>query len=342
MPTTTAFIDRLAPAPLRGGFSRPGHWIWCGSGIRGPEGRYHLFASSWSKDLAFHPHWCTNSRTVRAVADRPEGPYTYVEDVLPPRGPEHWDGRATHNATIHHHEGTYYLYYTGITYPEAPPTPENPIGERHPLWAKARASQRIGLATAPSPEGPWTRRDAPILEARPDHWDSLMTTNPAACILPDGRTLLAYKSARHHGSKLEYGMAIADRPEGPYRRLKDEPIFEFPGKQHIEDAYLWHNGDSYEIIMKDMEGGISGERHAGIHATSLDGVDWTISEPALAYSRNVLWEDGTRTEQGNLERPQLLIEDGRPSHLFFATTSDGKHFRKGATHSYNLCVPLQG
>jgi len=335
------FINRLLPAPLNGGFSRPGHWIWCGSCIRDLGGRYHLFASSWPKDLAFHPHWSTHSRTVRAVSDRPEGPYTYVEDVLPPRGPDFWDGRATHNATIHSHNDTYYLFYTGITYLEDPPTPESPIHEQHPLWPKARGAQRIGLATAPSPEGPWTRLNTPILKPRPDHWDALMTTNPAACILPDGKTLLAYKSAKYHGARMKYGMATADQPEGPYRRLKDDPIFEFPGREHVEDAYLWHNGDFYEIIMKDMKGGISGERHAGIHATSPDGIEWTVSEPALAYSRNLLWADGSRTEQGNLERPQLLIENGQPTHIFFATTGDGRPFNKGTSHTYNLCIPLR-
>ena len=341
MASPPAFIDRLCPAPLGGGFSLPDHWIWCGSAIRGPEGRYHLFASSWPKSLAFHPHWVTNSRTVRAVADRPEGPYAFVEDVLPPRGPGYWDGRATHNATIHYRDGSYYLFYTGITYPEDPPFAGAPIDAASPLAARARAAQRIGLATAPSPEGPWQRADRPLIEPRANQWDALMTTNPAACIREDGRTLLAYKSARHHKAKLEYGMAVADQPEGPYRRLAEAPIFQFPGNEHIEDAYLWHNGQFYEIVMKDMAGGLSGEPHAGIHATSPDGLKWTLSEPALAYSRKLLWEDGSRTEQGNLERPQLLIEDGRPTHIFFATTEGGKHFRKGATHSYNLCVPLR-
>ena len=340
MPNTNAFIERLQPAPVVGGFSRPDHWVWCGSCVRGDDGRYHLFASSWTKSLSFHPHWLTQSCVVRAVADRPEGPYAYVDDVLPPRGPEHWDGRSTHNPTIHFHDGTYYLYYTGMTYDDPVPTPDAHCLDGSPLQQKARANQMIGLATAPSPEGPWHRPDEPLLRPRPGEWDALMTTNPAPCIHDDGRTLLAYKSTPGHKGKLQYGMAGAPAPEGPFKRLSDEPIFQFESGDHVEDAYMWFNGDHYELIMKDMKGGICGERHAGVHATSEDGVRWTISDPPLAYSRNLVWADGSRTTQGNLERPQLLIENGRPTHVFFATTSDGKHFRE-TSHTYNLAIPLK-
>jgi hypothetical protein len=40
--------------------------------------------------------------------------------------------------------------------------------------------QRVGLATAPSPDGPWRRPDAPIIDAgAPGTWDDLFTTNPS-------------------------------------------------------------------------------------------------------------------------------------------------------------------
>ncbi|GGE02532.1 hypothetical protein GCM10010911_71960 [Paenibacillus nasutitermitis] len=52
-------------------------------------------------------------------------------------------------------------------------------------------NKRIGLATAPSVLGPWTRQDVPLLEPRrPGFWDCTITTNPSAAILPDGTTYL--------------------------------------------------------------------------------------------------------------------------------------------------------
>ena len=40
-----AFIDRILPAPINGGFQDPDHWIWGASVIMGEDGRYHMFAS---------------------------------------------------------------------------------------------------------------------------------------------------------------------------------------------------------------------------------------------------------------------------------------------------------
>jgi hypothetical protein len=80
-----AFINKHRPAPLNGGFRMSGYWVWDPSVIKAEDGRYHMFASRWSKDLGFG-HWVSNSKIVRAVSDRPEGPYEYVETVLQPRG----------------------------------------------------------------------------------------------------------------------------------------------------------------------------------------------------------------------------------------------------------------
>jgi hypothetical protein len=208
---------------------------------------------------------------------------------------------------------------------------------------KARANQRIGLATAKSVFGPWTRRDHPVLMPRPGKWDSLMTTNPAPCVKPDGSILLIYKSAGDQQDLLRMGVAYARHFDGPYERLSDDMIFRFDETgDHIEDGYVWWAAEQnrYEIIMKDMKGGICGERHAGIHGYSSDGVHWHISEPPLAYSRKIRWEDGSETVQGSLERPQLLFHDGKPTHLF-AATADGPGGFHRATTTWNMVIPLK-
>ena len=94
------------------------------------------------------------------------------------------------------------------------------------------------------------------------------------------------------------------------------------------------------MIMKDMNGGICGERHAGIHAYSKDGAAWHLFNDPLAYSRQVRWDNGVVTIQGNLERPQLLIEDGRPTHLFAATSNSPEGFAR-ATDTWNMVIPLK-
>ena len=335
-----SFFEKLLPAPVGGGFRRDDDWVWCGSVVEGYDGRFHMFASMWTKDVGFSPNWLTNSRVVRAVADRPEGPYEYAGEVLPPRGRDHWDGMMTHNPTIHWHDGTYLLYYTGTTYDGDMPDAANPAVSAEMRY-QARANQRIGLATAKSPEGPWLRRSAPILEPRPGKWDAHLTTNPAPVVHDDGSVMLYYKSTGHDKDVLQYGGAAAQHWTGPYDRLSNEPIFSFDDpKATYEDAFVWYDSWCYQMIFNDLGGTITGEHHGGAHATSDDGIHWTISKEPKAYSRTIRWDDGTTTTRGHFERPQLLIQDGVPTHLFAATTIDDQPFWKSA-HTYNMVVPLK-
>ena len=110
-----AFMDRILPAPKNGGFSDDNYWIWGSSVIKGEDGRYHMFASRWSKQFGFG-HWVTNSQIVRAVSDTPAGPYQFEEVVTPIRGKEFWDGLCTHNPRVIKYRNQYLLYYFGTTY----------------------------------------------------------------------------------------------------------------------------------------------------------------------------------------------------------------------------------
>ncbi len=103
---------------------------------------------------------------------------------------------------------------------------------------------------------------------------------------------------------------------------------------------LWRAEGKFEIVAKDLTGGLCGEKHAGIHAYSTDGVDWDLSGDVKAYSRRVVWDDGNVTVQGCLERPQLLIEDGHPTHLF-AATGDGPGGFNASTKTWNMVLPLK-
>lgn len=336
---TRSFLDLLLPAPRQGGFRREDAWIWCGSVVKGEDGRYHMFASMWEKSVPFSPNWLTNSKIVYAVSDTPEGPYSYVKDVLPPRGCEYWDGMMTHNPTIHKYGDTYLLFYTGTTYSAERPTPTTPVSPE--LRLEARQNQRIGVARASSPEGPWIRPDRPCLEVRRGSWDSFFTTNPAPCVLPDGGILLLYKSTWSDTAPIQYGVAYAESGEGPFERIgADAPIAFGDEAIPYEDAYVWRQDGLFHMLFNDMTGKLTGEDHAGAYAISEDGIHWKLAESPKAYSRRVLWDDGRITVQGALERPQLLIQEGRPTHLF-AATADGPGGYWQAQHTWNMVIPLR-
>jgi len=333
-----AFIDRLLPAPVGGGFAMDDWWVWCGSVIRGEDGRYHMFASRWPKRLPFFAGYQTHSEVVHASSDTPEGPYRFEAVALPARGERFWDGRMTHNPTIHEAGGTYLLFYIGATYEGPAPSAKELRDETTTKPRESYSSIRIGLATSRSVFGPWLRRDEPALTPRPDKWEGAVVTNPAPRVLADGRILLFYRSNTLEG--LRIGAAMADDLDSPFRRLRDDPVLRLAGGNFVEDPYVWQAGDRYEMLAKDMTGGITGEKHAGVHAISRDGLDWKVSEAPKAYSRRVVWDDGRETVQGCLERPQLLIEDGRPTHLF-AATGDGPGGFRLSDRTWNMVIPLR-
>lgn len=335
-----SFFKRLRPAPVGGGFRMKDYWVWCGSVIKGEDGRYHMFASRWSKKIPFLPHWVTNSEVVRASSDTAEGPYKFEEVVLKQRT-GYWDGKMTHNPTIHKYEDTYLLFYTGTTYDGKMPA----VGstEKSLMSGKAqqaRSNQRIGLATSQSIKGPWKRLDKPVLDPRTGKWDALMTTNAAPCVLKDGSILLIYKSSANKTDLLRMGVAKASGLDQPFVRLSDNPIFNFDQSgDHVEDGYVWEEGGKLYIIMKDMQGGISGEKSGGIQASSSNGIEWEICDPPQAYSRTIQWSDGRTITQGHLERPQVLIQEGKPTHVFFAT-DNGRGNHELESTSWNMVIPL--
>lgn len=332
-------LNRLLPAARTGGFHLQDQWVWGGSPIRGDDGRYHLFASCWTKSIRFAPHWLTNSRIVRAVADTPEGPYELCEEVLGPRDPQMWDGRMAHNPTIHRWRDKYLLFYTGTTYVGLTPDSDHQLEIGHPQALEARANQRIGMVVASSLTGPWQRYDQPILDPRPGHWDAFMTANPAACVHEDGSILLYYKSTTDASGKLMYGVACASAWDAPFERAVNDPVFDFSSGAHIEDAYVWQEEDQYRMVFKDMTDILTGEYHAGAEAHSADGISWSLANSPKAYSRSVRWGDGTTSVQGALERPQVLVERGRPTHIFFATANGPGRVRH-ATDTWNMVIPL--
>ena len=106
------------------------------------------------------------------------------------------------------------------------------------------------MATATSPFGPWTRRDAPVLATKPGTFYSFLTSNPAPYIDKDGSVLLLFKG-RGHGDKFPYqtpmsiGVARAPRYEGPYTVVSDKPIFGVDHGGEVEDPFLWKDRTAF-------------------------------------------------------------------------------------------------
>lgn len=325
-------MRNMLPVSRSYGFQDPDYWIWCGSAIKGEDGFYHLFAARWPRKYPFYLGYCYYSEIVRAVSERPEGPFKFSEVVFPCRNAKFWDGGMTHNPTIHRFNDIYILFYIGTTFDGTKPSASDMMNYKH---KKVKATpQAIGLATASSVTGPWQRPDIPLLELRPDSWDHSVVTNPAPCILPDGRIFLYYRS---YG--MQIGLAVADRFDATWRRF-DKPVINASGDEPIEDMFVWWQNGLFHLLAKDLtkDGRLCGQKHGGVYATSEDGIKW-IFHREIAYSRLIHWDDGSETLQGCMERPQLLFEEGKAICLY-AATGDGPGGFNNSTRTWNIAIPL--
>lgn len=331
----------LEPVNKQSVLQSPEYFTWGGSPVKGTDGKYHLYYSRWKKEYGFLA-WVTHSEIAHAVAESADGPYVFSDVTLPARGSEYWDGLTTHNPTIHYYEGKYYLYYMGTT----------GGGEyrKDQLNVIHRNNQRIGVAVSTSPYGPWKRFDKPLIDVSSDSLahDALMVSNPSILQRPDGTYLMVYKAvgkkkAGIWGGPVVHLCATSDSPMGPFKKYPN-PIFtsaesSFPA----EDPYIWYQNGGYYAIVKDMHGSFTKAGRSLALFYSVDGLDWKAVDKPLVSMPEIHWKDGSIMKLQHLERPQLLIEDGKPTMLFLAADTLAKELGKYAEngHSFNVHIRLK-
>jgi hypothetical protein len=291
--------NAFAPVAKGTGFAMDGYFVWCGSVIKVGDA-YEMFASRWPTNTKFPEGYRQHSEIVRAEAFKAEGPYVFKEVVIGKRAAGKWDSAMAHNPAIFKVGGTFVLFYIG-----------SDVGS---------SRRQIGIATAPSVAGPWTRRDKPL--------DLGLTTdanNPAAWFEPDGSVKLIWRTA-----SLRVCESAAKSFEGPYTLVNRNL---WPAAK-IEDFFIFKQGGAYHLICEDNAGNLTGhDRKWGGHLISDDGTThWRTAGQPVAYDDTVHWTDGTEFKPVRRERPWFLIENGKITYLFNAVF-DGKQ-------TWNQPVPL--
>jgi hypothetical protein len=327
------FNAMLQPVPLTAKWADTNYNIWCGSTVKGDDGKYHMFYSRWPRKLG-HYAWVTHSEVAHAVSDSPFGPWKHHDVALPARGTNFWDGSCTHNPTVLRIGKKYYLYYMGN------------YGDgvvRLPLNWEHRNHQRVGVAVADSPDGPWQRSDKPVLDISSDTNapDALVVTNPSVTERPDGGVLMIYKAvglkrALPFGGPVVHLAATADNPLGPFTKHPGE-VFGAKGVMFAaEDPFIWRGADRYWAVVKDNDGNFTKRGYSLALWESADGFNWKLAKHALVSTPEVKWADGRVQKMDALERPQLVFENGEPVALLCAAAE-----RKGRDGSFNVQIPLQ-
>jgi len=303
-----------------------GYYVWCNSPIEDEDGQIHVFFSRWDARKGMGG-WIRGSEIVHAVASVPEGPYEVRETIFAPR-PGFWDATTCHNPLIKKVDDIYCLFYMG-----------NANGKTN--------TKRIGLATSTSLNGPWIRPDKPLLEAgETGDWDDHCTTNPAFLKHPNGQYWLYYKSwntqeyetaAGPIKGNRKYGLAIAEKPEGPYIKHPANPVIDFSYRGancQFEDGFVWMEKSRFKMIARDM--GFYNHED-GLLMESKNGLQWTLPKIAYYGAEKYIQQPPAPAhlkKYGRFERPQILFKNGRPAFLF--TTSQGGKYMTASPFIFKI------
>ncbi|MCA4532157.1 family 43 glycosylhydrolase [Bacteroides xylanisolvens] len=134
--------------------------------------------------------------------------FTWEEQgVAIPRPPKPEVGhRSVSTADILKFKGKYYLYYQSFN------EPSGKSGDFCP----------VSMSEADSPDGPWRPCGKSVVETgKKGEWDEKLIHDPFP-LVHDGKIYLYYKSGFNHRDA--GGLAIADHPEGPFRKHPLNPV----------------------------------------------------------------------------------------------------------------------
>jgi hypothetical protein len=135
----------------------------------------------------------------------------------------------------------------------------------------------------------------------------------------------------------KYGLAIAEKPEGPYNKYKGNPVIDFSSKGNnaqLEDAFVWHEKNRFHMLARDM--GYYNHQY-GIIMNARDGRKWNKPEIAFYEADKYIIQPPAPSHlsrYGRFERPQLLLENGKPAYLF--TASQGGQFMTASSFIFKI------
>ena len=169
----------------------------------------------------------------------------------------------------------------------------------------SRTSSRIGRATAPAPEGPWTPDPAPVLEpGEQGAWDEFALQRPSVARTEQGYSMV-YLGLNAPGGDAMIGMATS--PDGvnwtkyddpavtSTRFAASDPIFwpkdtGWSESNQLKYPRLKVTPDGWLLFYRTASGALGGRSQIGVAASS-DGITWTRiqDEPIFEVAHHASW-----------------------------------------------------
>ena len=290
------------------------HFYWCVSPIYDEDNRVHLFCSRWPKTNKGMALWFTHSEIAHFIGDSPEGPFEYAETVLSNEILPRPDWQVSpHNPQIYKFGDKYALIYI--------------VQDKR----VKSGGMKTGLMLSDSLNGPWhfAGNDGIVVKESTDksHWtyhSKTGTENPAMAKIDDTYYIF-FKAGKAQNRKMHYGYATSKSIDGPYT-MCNEPKMD--NIHYIEDATAFQqNGKTY-LLTTDNFGKNSGIFGAGILWEMKDGyfkrenaeIGFCVLSDYTDLPKNTTYYDNDRSTK--LERPGILMKNGKPEYLYGCTRAD--------------------
>ena len=166
----------------------------------------------WYTRLPFNPSWMaawhtSNYSKIWLATSKDGWNWEEYGQVLEDSAPCAWHAKGKHAPEVIFHDGKYYMYFVAHF--------GKPTHEKH-----------IGVAIADKPEGPFKHVDGgPVLSPAIDgtSFDALLVENPCV-LIRNGRFSLYYTGKTIFQSRLMIGLAIAEKPIGPFVKWDGKPF----------------------------------------------------------------------------------------------------------------------
>ena len=230
-------IDYFQPMPIRGALTTniwgaPGVWprdpqngledisnqLWCywdGQILKGPDGKFHLFASRWPENKGHNGWW--ESFALRAESDHIMGPYTDKGMCWP----DNQNGKG-HNVTA--------------------------LGLPDGRYAVVTSETRPGdVFVSKNITGPWEHLGQ--IQVATNEFSKLgRMSNVSVTVRPDGDFMIVARSGAIWISKTGILGPYTVQGPGIYSTIP-----EMRSKGTLEDPVVWHSGGLYHIVVNDWE-----------------------------------------------------------------------------------------
>lgn len=344
-------------------FVSPDYYTWCGSVIKGEDGKYYMFYSRWphgvrkldddSLNYIFNGFagWMKYSEIAIAVSGKLEGPYKHITTVLKSTGKEgRWDRFTMHNPHIQKFDGYYYLYFISSAYDSSFQYPKPNQTKEMAQWFKYNCAQSIGVIKVKSIKdfisGNFKMPDKPIVQV-----DKVRTfevvNNPSVTQGPDGKYYMMYKS-RKSGGHMTFWWAVSDKPDSSFTTISN--VTSDPDMA-CEDPYMWYDKKrkSFYAVAKYFSQSKKYDLQRGslVMLVSKDGKDWSFPKNPELSKKEINFNNGSKKLLAHLERPFIYRDKkGKPLALFAAAAYEspfgGDPLKIGEQrNTFNVCIPLK-